>query len=87
MEMRKTDQLVVDREAEIATFRVSPWTGGEVVDHLPELTLEVEIGEMAEHRPWWPLDRRPHAIHRAVGEYIEVLATHALGMTDPDPAT
>ena len=52
LEMRKTDQRVVDREAEIATFRVSPWTGGQVVDHLPELTLEVEISEMAEDRPW-----------------------------------
>ncbi len=87
LEMRKTDQRVVDREAEIATFRVSPWTGGQVVDHLPELTLEVEISEMAEDRPWGPLDGRLHAIHRAVSEYIEVLAAYALGMTEPDPAT
>jgi hypothetical protein len=29
-EMRKTYQRVVDRKAEIATFRVSPWTPGQV---------------------------------------------------------
>jgi hypothetical protein len=43
MEMRKTDQRVVDRDVEIATFRVSPWTTGQVVDHLPELTLDAEM--------------------------------------------
>lgn len=83
--MRKTAQRVVDSEAEIATFRVSPWTRGQVVDHLPELTLEVEISEMANDRPWGPLDRRLHAIRRAVSEYIEVHAAYALGMTEPDP--
>jgi len=84
-EMRKTGQLVVDSEAEIATFTVVPWTPGQVVDHLPDLTLEVEISEMATDRPWGPLDRRLHAVHRAVSDYIEVLAAYALGMTEPDP--
>jgi hypothetical protein len=84
-EMHKTDQRIVDREAVIATFRVSPGIRGQVVDHLPELTLEVEISEMANDRPWGPLDRRLQAIHRAVSEYIEGLAAYALGMTEPDP--
>jgi hypothetical protein len=82
--MRKDDQLVVDREAEIAEFRVTPWAPGQVVDHLPDLTLEVEISEMAKDRPWGPLDRRLYAIQQAVGEYIEGLAAYALGMTEPD---
>jgi hypothetical protein len=84
-EIHKTDQRVVDRDAEIATFRVSSWTPGQVVDHLPELTLEVEISEMATDRPWGPLDRRLQALHRAVREYTDGLAAYALGMTELDP--
>jgi hypothetical protein len=77
--------VVIDEDAVIALFRVDPWTPGQEVQMYPDLVLEVEIAEMASDRPWGSLSRRLYALHKAVSEYIEVLAAYAQGFTEPDP--
>lgn len=77
--------VVVDEDATIVRFHVAPWEPGQEMVLYPNLVLEVEIAEMAGERPWGPLSRRLYALHKAAWEYIEVLAAHAQGFTEPDP--
>lgn len=85
-ELHKPEVVVVDEAAEIASFRIRPWTPGQIVGLQPDLVLEVEIAEMAADRPWGSLSKRLYALHRATREYIEGLAAYALGFTEPEVA-
>jgi hypothetical protein len=81
----KVDGVIVSSHGvtEIASFTIEPWTPGQQVDVLAEIELEAEITEMIAERPWGSLDKRLTALHRAVFQYVEGLATYALGWTEP----
>jgi hypothetical protein len=86
-ELHKPEIVVIDEAADIASFHVTPWTPGQAIELQPDIVLEVEIAEMAADRPWGSLSNRLYALHRATREYIEGLAAHALGLTEPDVGT
>jgi hypothetical protein len=78
------DRLAVcEGVTEIASFVIEPWTPGQTLDVYSQIEVEVEITEMVSDRPWGSLSTRLTALHRAVDEYVTVLAAYAMGWTEP----